>query len=266
MKWGIYTVCMLLGVTVGALIAPSEEPKLVAADDPQQIKNTRKHYQILDAGSVGGEDRADQAYQQIDSLQELAVKMNEEKLSPLRAKSFLGSRIQQLSKDELLDKLRAGEIQTTDELAVVARRLTEESPHEVFDIYEKPSVPFRSMDGLYAFFNSMVWTWLQKDPASLQKRIQGLPRGGAQQDISLRFSGFWAQLDPAAASEQFEDLVYLRNMTVRGKQELRGDVYADMLVKSWSLKDAVGLQRYIDELPEGEKKELYLQSWLKAQK
>jgi hypothetical protein len=83
------------------------------------------------------------------------------------------------------------------------------------------------------------------------ERLKKINRGGSQQDFSLRFSRYWAKIDPAAAARNFSDLVYLRNMQDKGDMVFTDNTYAADIVKSWKEKDEQAMRDYIGSLPDG---------------
>ncbi|GAA5129449.1 hypothetical protein JIN84_03360 [Luteolibacter yonseiensis] len=81
-----------------------------------------------------------------------------------------------------------------------------------------------------------------------------MKRGGSQQDFSLRFSSCWTKIDPVAAAENFDDLIYLRNMQDQGAMVFTGNAYSGEIVRSWKRKDENAMGAYITALPAGEKR------------
>jgi DNA-directed RNA polymerase subunit F len=270
MKWLLFILSFAVGAYLGSLLVSDEEEAPVEEGSfvGEQKKSRYRSYSPTSHEVSRYLASHSHTLDQVDSFKDLTMQLAEEKQSPVRMRSILGMRAQQLSKDELLEKVREGEIITMREFEEVARHLTEMDPDAVFDLYETHTGRFRSLDNSYAFYNAMLDTWIPKDAESLMKRIQGLPRGGSQQDISLRFSQRWARHDPEAAAEHFDDLVYLRNMQIRGDVALSpsSEQYATILLRSWKRKDREGLVNYLDQMDEGKRKDLFLSVWQKLNK
>ncbi len=136
-------------------------------------------------------------------------------------------------------------------------RLTKENPDLTFDNYSSQRYRISGMPNLYAFIDTMLQTAADKDAPAMMKRLQGLKRGGSQQDQSLRFSNYWARIDPAAAAKNFKDLVYLRNMADQGSMEFTDNAYASAIVSSWMHKDEEGMRQFIDEMPSDQKRKAF---------
>jgi hypothetical protein len=91
-------------------------------------------------------------------------------------------------------------------------------------------------------------------------RLKKMKRGGSQQDSSLRFSGYWARIDPEAAARHFSDLVYLRNMQDQGAMVFTDNTYARQIVKSWQQKDDEAMLQFIDDLPSGRQRDAFVEA------
>lgn len=187
-----------------------------------------------------------------------------EKKSPLRTRAFLKSRIQVMTRDQLRQALMNGEIQTESEIREAARRLTDEDPDGTFKDLNSQVYKLRGMDNLYAFIDTMLQTSSDADAPAVMRRLQQMKRGGSQQDQSLRFSNYWANVDPAAAARNFSDLVYLRNMAVQGATVFSDKTYAENIVTSWKRKDEEAMRVYIGNLPPGSERNAF-ESALKKQ-
>lgn len=135
-----------------------------------------------------------------------------ERKSPMRTRAFLKNRIQMMSTAQLVQALMNGEIQTEAELVEVTRRLAKEDPQGTYDHLEAGDLRIYGMPNLYTFIDTLQQTWADADAPAVLARLKKMKRGGSQQDQSLRFSAYWAKVDPAAAAQHFSDLVYLRNM------------------------------------------------------
>lgn len=263
MKWGIYFLAALLGSYLGSLLVPQEEPTEVVEDIVAKHTTRYRSYspssrQVSRYLSVSAEK-----LENIESFEELTMEMATEQRSPLRMRSVLGLRIRQMTIEELTECLKAGEIRTGKEFAEAGRYLTEMDPDHVFELLRSYTIRFGTMDNFYAFDNAMIDVFVQRDPEDLLVKLQSMERGGSQQDTSLRFSKHWAWHDPAAAAKHFNDLVYLRNMEIRGDAQLRPDSekFANILMRSWKRKDPEALASYIDDMEEGRRKELFLKVW-----
>jgi hypothetical protein len=180
-----------------------------------------------------------------------------EKKSPLRTRAFLKSRIQTMTRDQLRQALMSGEIQTESEIRETARRLTNEDPDGTFKDLNSQSYKLSGMDNLYAFIDTMLQTSADADAPAMMRRLQQMKRGGSQQDQSLRFSNYWASVDPAAAARNFNDLVYLRNMADQGAMVFTDKTFAENIVASWKRKDEKAMRAYIWDMPPGRERDAF---------
>lgn len=268
MKWSIYFLAALLGSYFGSLFLPEDTPREL---EPEEVVKHNTRYRSYSPSSQRvSRYLSDNAgkLEQIESFKELTLEMAEEQRSPLRMRSILGLRIRQMSVDELTDRLKTGEIRTGKEFIEAGHHLTELDPDLVFELRASHSIQFGTLDNFYAFDNAMIDVFVQRDPKDLLVKLQSMQRGGSQQDTSLRFSKQWAWHDPAAAAEHFDDLVYLRNMEIRGDAQLRpdGEKFANILMRSWKRKDPEALASYINDMEEGQTKEIFLKVWQQQSK
>lgn len=253
----IYAMAVALGAAVGRLLVPSpgenhgstSEVAVAGARASARQHQSGRAWRIQRLLAVeSGVLRRDITFKEARS------KLDSEDRSPLRLRSFIDHRVHFLSKDQLVRALAVGELTSTEDLAEAARRLVHEDRHVAFDVYMKRAFRPRTMEQVYAYVHSMLWHWVRKEPESLLKRIQGMSRGGSQQDTSLTFSSYWANHDPAAAARHFNELVILRNMYDHKQGEMTSASYSRTVVDAWLKKDADAVRAYVASLPEGGKK------------
>lgn len=177
-----------------------------------------------------------------------------ERKSPMRTRAFLKNRIQMMTTDQLIQAMLSGDVQSPAELKEIAQRLAKEDPEGTFNRLEAQEIRIYGMENNYTFVDALLQTWADADAVAVMSRLKKMKRGGSQQDTSLRFSGYWAMIDPAAAARNFKDLIYLRNMQVQGDMDFTDQRYAEEIVKSWKQKDEDGMRDYVQKLPAGREK------------
>jgi len=262
MKIWIYAASMLLGALMGTALVRTvgdlSGSRASAADraDAARKKSARgpEPIGVRIGRMIAAETPAMDENVPINDA--LEILFNEKK-SPLRTRAFLKSRIQTMTRDQLKQALMNGEIQTDSEIREAARRLTNEDPDGTFNDLNSHVYKLWGMDNRYAFIDTMLQTSADADAPAVMRRLQQMKRGGSQMDHSLRFSNYWANVDPAAAARNFSDLVYLRNMSVQGTTVFTDKTYAESIVTSWKRKDEEAMRAYIGNLPPGKERDAF---------
>jgi len=85
-----------------------------------------------------------------------------------------------------------GEIQTKEEIAEGARRLTTEDPEDTFNHLNSHDFRLYGMANVYTFIDTLLQTWADSDAPAVVARLQKMKRGGSQQDMSGRFINYRA--------------------------------------------------------------------------
>lgn len=259
MKYGIYLLALGLGLLIGSVLVRTRDhfSAGLTASQNSATAMTEKPRRAPEAVGVkisrmiSAETRAMNESMPLDKATDVLFT---ELKSPLRTRAFLKSRVQMMTTDQLIQALMNGEVQTKAELEEVARRLAKEDPEGAYDHLEALDLRFYGMANLYTFIDSLQQTWADADAPALLARLKKMKRGGAQQDNSLRFSSYWAKIDPQAAVRHFSDLVYLRNMQDQGAMVFTDDKYAGEIVKSWQQRDEETMRTYIANLPAGKER------------
>lgn len=256
MKFGICFGALLLGWVIGTAMVRMADRVSSGQTSPDEPSLSVKGKSSRAPEAVGvrisrmisGASAAMHEDMPIDKATDLLFA---ERKSPMRTRAFLKNRIQTMSSEQLVQAFMSGEIQTKEEIVEAVRRLATEDPAAIFDHFRNGDLRLYGMSNIYTFGDTLIQTWADVDAPAVMARLQGMKRGGAQQDWSLRFSGYWAKIDPAAAARNFSDLVYLRNMQDQGDMVFTDQRYADQVVRSWKKKDEEGMRSYIAELPAG---------------
>lgn len=255
MKISIYAVALLLGVLIGTALVRKVMP---AAPTGAERSGNRKTARVPEpvGVSIGRMISAESAAmdESVPINKALDVLFAERK-SPMRARAFLKNRIQMMTTDQLTQALMNGDVQSPAELREVAQRLAKEDPEGTFNHLVAQELRVYGMENTYTFVDELLQTWGDSDAVAVMNRLKMMKRGGSQQDFSLRFSGYWAKIDPAAAASNFNDLIYLRNMQDRGDMVFTDNSYAGEIVKSWKQKDENAMREYIANLPAGRQKD-----------
>lgn len=260
MKYWIYSGSLLLGVVIGTSLMCSTGgfvSRRTASDDSVKAVNgkaarTPESVGVRIERMISAETAAMIGNMPLNKATDVLFA---ERKSPMRTRAFLKNRIQMMTTDQLNQALMNGEVQTKAELEEVARRLATEDPEGAFNHYVSHHYRLNGMDHVYTFLDRMLQTWADADAPAVMAGLQKMTRGGSQQDMSLRFSGYWAKIDPEAAARHFNELVYLRNMQDQGAMVFTDNPFAEQIVKSWKQKDETAMREYIGKLPGGRERD-----------
>jgi hypothetical protein len=260
MKNWIYAGALLLGVVIGTSLVHTTDGAAIqrtASDDSVTAVNGKAARAPEPVGvRIGRLISAETTAMNEDMpLNKATDVLFAERKSPMRTRAFLKNRIQMMTTDQLYQALMNAEVQTKAELEEAARRLATEDPEGVFNHFVSDEFRLSGMDNVYTFMDRMLQTWADVDAPAVMAGLQKMTRGGSQQDMSLRFSGYWAKIDPEAAARHFNDLVYLRNMQDQGAMVFTDNPFAEQIVKSWKQKDEAAMREYIGKLPGGRERE-----------
>ena len=107
------------------------------------------------------------------------------------------------------------------------------------------------MEQYYSLRDGLMHTIALNSPEKGLAALQKMERGGGQMDNSLYFSSRWAAANPAGAAKHFEELVTLRNMTMKGDLNMPRDRFAHQLMRNWVNQDRNAATNYVEELPSG---------------
>ncbi len=257
MKFWSYAVALLLGVLIGTVLVRTVIPSQ-SASTRSEIGGSRQTTRVPEpvgvsiSRMISAESTA--MNESVPINKALDVLFAERK-SPMRTRAFLKNRIQMMTIHQLTQALINGDVQSAAELREVAQRLAKEDPEGTFNHLEAQELRVYGMENIYAFVDALLQTWGDSDAVAVMNRLKKMKRGGSQQDFSLRFSGYWAKIDPAAAARNFDDLIYLRNMQDRGDMVFTDSSYAAEIVKSWTQKDETGMRDYIASLRGGRERD-----------
>ena len=261
MKYWIYLGALISGMGIGGPLFHSTSGSFLShgpleheASPPHRMDSRSEPNTVKMRRLITSETEAMDEKIPMDKALEM---LSSQRKSPLRVRAFLKNRIQWMTTDQLNQALMNGEIQTRAELQEAIRRLAKEDPEGTFNHLEAQHYPMQSMDNTYVVIDGLLQTWADTDAPAVMARLQKMKRGGSQQDMSLRFSDYWAKINPAAAAEHFNDLIYLRNMQNEGTMVFTDDAYARRIVKSWQEKDETAMHNYIAALSPGEEKNAF---------
>ncbi|MEO8615898.1 MAG: hypothetical protein ABI600_12215 [Luteolibacter sp.] len=260
MRLLVYSGALLAGVLIGAALVHTVDGAFRQQASPGRSENTATgktpRFPEVVGVRIGRMISAEtEAMREDMPLNKAMDVLFAERKSPLRTRAFLKTRIQTMTRDQLIQAFMNGEIQTKAEIEEATRRLATEDPEGTYDHLVAQDFRLNGMDNLYTFIDALQQTWADVDAPAVMARLQKMKRGGSQQDNSLRFSAYWAKIDPAAAASHFNDLVYLRNMQDQGDMVFTDNAYADQIAKSWKEKDEDGMRKYIAELPAGRERD-----------
>ena len=257
MKAWVYAAALSLGLLIGTVLVHTADPAQGGPAGPR-IAETGKPARppepvgVSVSRMISAETTA--MNENVPINKALDVLFAERK-SPMRTRAFLKNRIQMMTTDQLTQAMLSGDVQSPAELKEVAQRLAKEDPEGTFNRLEAQELRIYGMENTYTFVDALLQTWGDADAVAVMNRLKKMKRGGSQQDYSLRFSGYWAKVDPAAAARNFNDLIYLRNMQDQGDMVFTDHRYAEEIVKSWKQKDEDAMRDYVGKLPGGRERD-----------
>ncbi len=263
MKYRIYVVALGIGLLIGLTLDRMKGRNAstrTGVDNSVAIEDSRIRRKPEAAGVriarlITAESPAMDESLPMDQATEILLS---ERKSPLRTRAFLKNRIQMMTADQIVQALMNGEIQTEAELREVASRLATEDPEGTFARAQAGDFRIYGVANAYAFFDTLMEKWADVDAPAALVSLKRMKRGGAQQETTLRFSAYWAKIDPAAAARHFSDLVYLRNMQGKEQKFFTDNVFATQIVKSWQQKDEEGMREFIGNLPAGRERDAFV--------
>ena len=248
----LWLVTLALGLVSGKLAHMAANPRAVperAAPEVSETKSKRQDPQISPSYRHLWEETA--ALRDEGMFSDEVKRIHRESRSPLRAVSLLSFRIQNSTFEEWEGLLAEGKITETKFLGELSEHLARTDPQRALRLLFDGPYRFDNVDQIYAFRDPMLRTLTDTDPLLLLRELKALKRGGGQMDVSLYFSGYWAQQDPRAAAAHFPDLVRLRNMTMDGSTEMPDGAFAEIIMRSWLGKAPDEAGEYVSALPEG---------------
>jgi len=226
--------------------------QVVEAVERRAVYSEHPHHRLSDPSH--------EPYREVESFKTLTSQLNTEGRSPIRNQSLLRSRLYCLSSEEVQDLLKKGEIQTTAEIKRAAEYLMEIDPDAMYRFFSEGGVRFETMPKRIAFFKSMHDIEANRDPLRMLEALKSLKRGGNQMANSLWFSSSWIRVDPEAAVAHFDEILLLRNKMMSGQEERR---LVGLVARSWKGKDVESLSEFIAEMPDGRRKEFFIEEFTK---
>ncbi|MGJ8633186.1 MAG: hypothetical protein ACSHX7_04640 [Luteolibacter sp.] len=189
-------------------------------------------------------------------LDEAGKLLYEQKLSPLRSASFLKQRIYLMTREQLERALGNGEIWTEVEIREAASRLAAEDPSDTVLKLTTHKFMIGCIQNRKIFIDGMVATAAEENPLGMLDGLRQMKQGGELLYISRIFCRHLVKADPATYAENFEELTFLRNMSLtRNKPLFRNEISA--MVTSWNQTDPEAMEAYISGLPAGEKRKVF---------
>lgn len=260
MKSSIYAASLFLGLAIGTILVRSkdlyrsESIRSTASPSAEKVHRPPEQTGVSISRMISAETPAINEDMPINKALDVLFA---ERKSPMRTRAFLKSRIEMMTTDQLTRALMNGDVQSTAELKEVAQRLAKEDPEGTFTLLESQELRIYGMENIYTFVDALLQTWSNHDAVAVMNRLKKMKRGGSQQDFSLRFSDYWAKVDPAAAARNFSDLIYLRNMQDQGDMVFTHKQYAGSIVKSWQQTDENSLRAHVKNLPIGRERDAF---------
>ena len=174
------------------------------------------------------------------------LRLNREMKSPFRSSAVLGQVIEDLSKDELVAMLENRTFSSVEEMVRVFARLAEIDPVWAMEVRQNTRQSIQEMDeSIKAIFS----VWVRSNASQALDWSYHLPSSGSRQANSLFLTEEWLKVDPRAVAENFDRLQH-----ARGYGHF-ADGFEDQLMKAWVSKDADEAERWLNQLPSGDKKD-----------
>lgn len=256
-KWGVYMLGLIVGGLLGFLLpAGWDKTHRERASVDESKSATRLSFGVPEPDPESYTSILVNEMQGMESslrFSEASKRLKESRLSPIRSKAFLKSRMHTMTKDEAFKALEDGEITGMDDLRAMAWRLAEDHAEETFRRAKiQRLVDYGNIDGYYAFDTAFIHAWLHyHDGADYMKILSSMKPGGGRQDSAYRFTDSWAWKDPRATAENFDQLVELRSIMGGRSLAERQQRYAYNILRSWRHSNAEEMLQYIEGLPSG---------------
>lgn len=181
-----------------------------------------------------------------------------ESRSPLRARSLQSHRVQNSTFEEWEQLFSEGKVIRHEILKEVGAYLAQQDPDKALQLLfnQRGRMKFKNLEQYYALRDSIIATITRTDPEKVLDVFRGIGREGGYMDNARFFSQSWAQNDPRAAAERFDELMLYRNMGLDGATpQVPLDEFAGIIMKSWISKDRAEARDYLEDLPTGPKRD-----------
>ena len=189
-----------------------------------------------------------------DEFEERVTRLHRNSRSPLRAVSLLSYRVQDSSFEEWELLLAEGKVTRLEVLEELGAHLARTDPSRALKIALSGPHRFDNIEQALIFRHSVIRTVCDMNPELVLDSLKNMERGGSQLSFSKYFSEHWAENDPRAAVDHFDELVWLRNMPIRGVPQMTDQNFASLIMSSWISKDADEASAYVENLPVGPKR------------
>ncbi len=190
-----------------------------------------------------------------EAYEQTVSQLHRESRSPLRATSLLSRRIRNSTFEEWEFLIGEGKVKRLELLEELGPHLARIDPSRALKIALVGPRKFDNVQQLVTFGNSVIRTICDTDPGLVLNSLRKMKRGGAQLSYSSYFSEYWAEKDPRAAADHFDELVWLRNMPMRGTLVMTDEIFATAIMKSWVSKDVDKAAAYVEGLSAGSKRD-----------
>jgi len=258
------TLAIVAGSLVGVLIyktnvnnrttqlSPfSQKPLQTKSNRATVIKPTKSRiytYLENDHAFLGGNTSFSDTKNQLAQIQ----------ASPIRSYNFIGLKTESMPLEEIIYLLEKKAFVGYEEIVQVARKLANEYPIEEFS--KKVKVRAQSMQDMAYFRTAAIETWVNKDALATFSYIKNMHNSGSKSYHAAELSKHWCLLDPEQVASHYDELIKARRRTKDLDNEQPDYNLIDKITQSWIEKDSLGLDSYIQALPEGAKKEAFIKA------
>jgi hypothetical protein len=194
----------------------------------------------------------------LGSFDEEVKRLYRDSRSPLRARSLQSHRVQNSTFEDWEHLLSEGKVLRHETLKEVGEYLAQQDPDKALQLMfnRRGRMDFKNLEQYYALRDSIVATITRTDPEKVLDVFRGIGREGGYMDNARFFTLCWAQNDPQATAERFDELMLYRNMGLDGATpQVPLDEFAGIIMKSWISKDPAEAQAYLEDLPTGPKRD-----------
>jgi len=190
------------------------------------------------------------------SLRENREVLRAQGASRQKIAAFLGEHIGRMSFDEMLETIMNGEEVTKREAWTMGQKMTYQDPERIFDlVYRTQSLKIQDTDVMGNFFYAVMTNWIwHHDPKDFFGELAKMPHS---EYAAGAFSYNWAAIDPAAVADYFDSIVRYRNPANEAHQKHAERNLANLVTKHWNKKDRSALDKFIEKLPPGGKREAF---------
>jgi hypothetical protein len=173
-------------------------------------------------------------------------RLREKVRSPFRTSAVIGTAIEDMSQEQLMELLEKRLFSSTEEFVRVFAKLAETDPVQAMEIRSKTQLSVAELD---QSIKAVFAVWVRRDAGTALQWCFHLPSSGSRQARSLFLTEEWLKFDPQGVALNFDRLEHARGFG----QFAAG--FEDQLMKAWVAQDLSAAEKWLASLPPGDKRD-----------